>query len=194
MDLKTLIQIRDNLTTCNNFSQNATSLIASAVTILAIANIDPASAQERVLPTEISTGDCVAPNISMAKTIAHRKIDLQYCMQNNTGEPDKIQICKQNLANQKRVTFFTDRCSSNDYFIGINGVEYKLKRKGGNLSSPPYLTGSFAKRGIQVRVEKIRSINKTNNDGIEGGELEVLVTVTQNKKIEKIQGVLSYGP
>jgi hypothetical protein len=194
MDLKIFIQTRENLATRRNFGQKAIAIIGSAVTILAIASINPGFAQERLLPTGIATSDCVAPSISTAKTTAHRTIDLQYCTQNNTGDPQKIQICKQNLANLNRVTFFTDRCSSKDYFIGINGVEYKLKRKSGISDRPPYLTGSFAGKGIQAKIEKIRSINKTNNDGIEGGELEVLVTITQKKKTEKIKGVLSYGP
>lgn len=194
MNLQIFIQTRKNLATRRNFCQNAISTIGSAVTILAIAIINPGFAQERLLPTEIATNDCVAPTISIAKTTAHRKIDLQSCTQNNPGDPQKIQICKQNLANLKRVTFFTDRCSSKDYFIGINGVEYRLKRKGGSLASPPYLTGYFAGNGLQVKIAKIRSINQTNTDGIEGGELEVLVTITQQKKTEKIKGILSYGP
>jgi hypothetical protein len=182
------------LTLVTHLRQQQKFMIGSASTILAIAIINPGFAQEHLLPTEIPGGDCVAANVSTAKTAAHRKIDLQYCTRNNAGDPQKIQICKQNLANQERVTFFTDRCSNNDYFIGINGVEYKLKRKSRESSRPPYLTGSFAENGIQVKVEKIRSINQVNNDGVESGELEVFVTITQNKKVKKVKGILSYGP
>jgi hypothetical protein len=194
MNLKTLMLIGKDLDNRSNFRQQAITIIGSTITTLVITGVKPGFAQERLLPTSIAGGDCVAPNISTAKTAAHRKIDLQYCTQNNPGNSQKIQICKQNSANQKRVTFFSDRCSSKDYLIGINGVEYKLKRKGGILSSPPYLTGTFIEKGIKVQVEKVRSISKTSNDGVESGELEVLVKITQNKRTEQITGILSYGP
>ncbi|AFY92227.1 hypothetical protein Cha6605_0981 [Chamaesiphon minutus PCC 6605] len=76
MNLRIFIQTRKNLATRRNFGQNAISTIGSAVTILAIARINPGFAQERLLPTEIATSDCVAPTISIAKTTAHRTIDL----------------------------------------------------------------------------------------------------------------------
>ncbi|WP_146138277.1 hypothetical protein [Chamaesiphon polymorphus] len=169
--------------------------LVSIATILTIGNIAPGFAQERLVPTGISTSDCVAPTISTSKTTAHQRFDRQYCTKNNPGNSQKIRACQQNSAEQKQVTFFTDRCGSKGiYFIGINGVEYQLKRTGGNLTRPPYLTGSFVGKGIRVNVKEIRSIKKTNEDGIEGGELEVLVTITQGKNTEQITGILSYGP
>jgi hypothetical protein len=169
--------------------------LVSTATILMLGNIVPGFAQQRLVPTGIATGDCVAPTISTPKTTAHRTFDRQYCTKNNPGNSQKIQACSQNLAQQKQVTFFTDRCGSKGiYFIGINGIEYQLKRTGGSLTRPPYLTGAFVGQGIRVNVKEIRSIKKTNEDGIEGGELEVLVTIIQGKNTEQITGILSYGP
>jgi hypothetical protein len=164
-------------------------------TILTIDNIAPGFARERLVPTGIATSDCVAPTISTPKTTAHRTFDRQYCTKNNPGNSQKVRACSQNLADRKQVTFFTDRCGSKGiYFIGINGVEYQLKRTGGSLTRPPYLTGSFVGKGIRVNVKEIRSINKTNQDGIESGEIEVLVTIVHGKNTEQITGILAYGP
>ncbi|AFY93679.1 hypothetical protein [Chamaesiphon minutus] len=174
---------------------NMTLRLVCTATFLTLGNIAPGFAQERIVPTGIATGDCVAPIISTSKTTAHQRFDRQYCTKNNPGNSQKVRACQQNLAEQKQVTFFTDRCGSKGiYFIGINGIEYQLKRTGGSLNRPPYLTGSFVGKGIRVNVKEIRSIKKTNADGIEGGELEVLVTIIQGKNTEQITGILSYGP
>jgi hypothetical protein len=174
---------------------NLTLGLVSTATLLTMGNIAPGLAQARLVPTGIATGDCVAPNISISKTTAHRTFDRQYCTKNNPGNNQKVRACQQNLAEQKQVTFFTDRCNSKGvYFIGINGIEYQLKRTGGSLTRPPYLTGSFIGKGIRVNIKEIRSIKKTNEDGIEGGEIEVLVTVVQSKNTDRITGFLSYGP
>ncbi len=63
MDIQIFIQNRNNLTTRRSFERSAIAIVGSGVTILAIASINPGFAQERLLPTEIPTGDCVAPNI-----------------------------------------------------------------------------------------------------------------------------------
>jgi hypothetical protein len=168
--------------------------IASAATISILTSNPPGSAQLRLLPTALSTGDCVAPTISMVKTAAHRALDRQYCTEKNPGNPQQIQTCQQNIAARTQVAFFTDRCTSKNYFLGIDGVEYPLKRTGGNATLPPYLTGSFTGKGIRFDVKQIRSIKQNNEDGVPSGEVEVLVTITQGKKTEKIKGLLVYGP
>ncbi len=167
--------------------------IVSVATILTIAHAPGSTAQSRLIPTEINLGDCVAPRISAVKTAAHRALDRQYCTQNNPGKSQKIQACQQHLAARTQVAFFSDRCTSQNYTLGIDGVEYSLKRTRGN-PVPPYLTGSFAGSGIRFDVNQIRSIKQRNDDGIPSGEVEVLVTITQGKKTKKITGTLVYGP
>jgi hypothetical protein len=165
------------------------------VTILTIGvNIAPGFAQEILVPTLVDKGDCVAPVISTTKTTAHQKFDRQYCTDNNIGSPQKIKMCRQNLANEKQITFFGS-CSNNGvYSIGLDGVQHQVKRQGGGLSRPPYLTGSFLGKDLRVNVKEIRSIQKRNDDGVESGESEVLVTIIRGKNTKKIKSVLSYGP
>jgi hypothetical protein len=174
-----------------------TTRLSPAAAILTVAaNISPGFAQERLVPTSVDSGDCVASIISTTKTAAHRKLDRQYCTDNNIGSPQKIQICRQNLAKEKQITFFSDRCSNQGvYSIGIDGVEYQIKQIGGNLSRPPYLTGSFSSKDLRVNVKEIRSIqNSKNTDGIESGKSEVLVTIIRGVNTKKIKSTLSYGP
>jgi hypothetical protein len=106
--------------------------LVSTATLLTIDNISSGFARERLVPTNITTGDCVAPTISTPKTTAHRIFDRQYCTKNNPGNNQKIQACQQNLAEQKQVTFFTDRYSSKGvYFVGNllnrDRVRYSIK-------------------------------------------------------------------
>lgn len=170
--------------------------LASPVTILTIvANLSPGFAQERLVPTSVDSGDCVASSISTTKTAAHRTFDRQYCTENNVGSPQKIQICRQNLAKQKQIAFFSDKCSNKGvYSIGIDGVEYQIKRQGGSLSRPPYLTGSFSGKDLRVKIEEIRSIEKSSDDGVESGKSAVSVTIMRGRNTKKIEGILVYGP
>jgi hypothetical protein len=156
--------------------------------------VPPGLAKERLLPTGVNAGDCVAPIISIAKTTAHKSFDRRYCTQNNRGNSPAIKTCERNSITQKQVAFFTDRCTQKSYYIGINGVDYQLRRTNGNPDRPPYLTGSFVGDGIKVKVTELRSIKKKNDDGVESGESLVLVTISQGKNTEKFEGVASFGP
>ena len=57
-----------------------------------------------------------------------------------------------------------------------------------------YFTGSFAGNGIRFDVQEIGSIEQTDEDGIPSGKVDVLVTIGQGRKTEKISGILIYGP
>jgi hypothetical protein len=98
---------------CRHHLTSSIAIVCTA-TILTIASNSPGLAQFRLLPTDINTGDCVAANISTVKTAPHRVLDRQYCTAKNSGNPQKTQVCQQNLAERTGVTFFTDRCPSDD--------------------------------------------------------------------------------
>jgi hypothetical protein len=168
--------------------------LAIFATMLTIAPSSPSLADERLVPTAVEVGDCVAPTISIRKTPAHRTFDRQFCRQMNIDKSRSTATCEANFANQKRVAFFTDRCNSkSEYFLNLNGVEYVLKRSQGRLNRSPYLTGTFTGKGITLTVQKIRQIKKTIEDGLESGSAEVGVTLTQGKQSRKFTGILDYG-
>ncbi len=184
-----------NLPSHQRIANIVSKLAFPAIVLTTVVNISPGFAREVLVPTSVDSGDCVASSISTTKTAAHRTFDRQYCTDNNIGSPQKIQICRQNLAKQKQIAFFSDKCSNKGvYSIGIDGVEYQLKRQGGSLSRPPYLTGSFVGKDLRVNIKEIRSIQKSSDSGVESGRSAVSVIIIRSKNTKKIEGILSYGP
>ena len=123
----------------------------------------------------VNTGDCVAPRIVAERTV--------------TGK-----------ATTEDVYFFTDRCSEEDYFIGVNGIEHPMKKVSADPQAPHHFIGSFAGDGISVRVGQPRLLYKKyipgeaeTDDNILDAAYEVLVTVKKGGLERSFQGSLLYG-
>jgi hypothetical protein len=149
------------------------------------------SAKEGLWPSAITTGDCVSSRIETTKTAFNHEQDKQYCL----GEKE----CTENTSKENTVTFFTDRCGldQGDYFIGINGKEYKLKRISGDPKKEPYLTGKFSGDGFVVDIKSVKMIKKILQEGsktdVEDAEYEVDVTISKGKLKQKVKAILWFG-
>lgn len=147
----------------------------------------------------VNTGDCVADRITAKKTGFVKELDKKYCAKNL---PDKVKerTCLKNTQAQEDFSFFTDRCSEGDYFIGINGEEIRLRKISKRAGKPHSFVGSFAGKGFGVDIGRPRLIKKTyfpggprNEDNVENAQYNVLVTVKRGARKESFEGILSYG-
>lgn len=147
----------------------------------------------------VNTGDCVAARIRAKKTSFVRELDKKYCAQNL---PDKAKesVCLKNTRLQDDFSFFTDRCSEGDYFIGINGKEVQLRRISKSPGKPIDFIGSFAGKGFNVEINLLRPLKKAyradqrrNEDDVEGGVYDVFITVKKGAHKKTFNGVLMYG-
>jgi hypothetical protein len=147
----------------------------------------------------VNTGDCVAARITTKRTAFLDEYDRKYCAQNKDKKKEKE--CLENSRSQQDFSFFTDRCSETEYYIGINGKEVQLKRISGNPARQPYFIGSFAAKGIHVVINNPQLKKKTYFEGEERNEFNVEdavykvdVIVKQGTTIQKYKDVdLWYG-
>jgi hypothetical protein len=155
-----------------------------------------AFAKETLWLSNINAGDCVADRIQARKTSYNLIADKQYCINNNAGDPEKIKICQANSAYSGDIVFFTDRCS-NDYYLGLNGTEYTLKRHPNKNKYYTSLIGSFYGKGLKVEVKSIRLTSKEYQEGtknVQSGSYDVQVTIQKDKVVQKFSGSLGFGP
>ena len=163
-------------------------LVTQAAFALAQLNLSP-----------VNTGDCVAARITAKRTAFLDEYDKKYCAQNKDKKKEKE--CLENARSQKDFSFFTDRCSETDYFIGLNGNEVQLKRTSGNPAKAPYFLGSFAAKEIHVVINNPRLKSKTyfkgeerNEFNVEDAVYKVDVTVKRGTTTQKYKDViLWYG-
>src|SRR3954465_11487685 len=160
--------------------------------------IQAAFAERQLWLSPVNTGDCVAARISATRTRFVDEFDKKYCSEANS---DKAAVgrCIENSAMNKEINFFTDRCSEKEYFIGVNGKEFRLKRVS-KKRQPHYFVGSFAGQGLSVQISHARLIGKTylpgeprNESNVLDGAYKVLVTVRKGKIEKTFNGVLLYG-
>lgn len=156
-------------------------------------------AEAQIWLSPVKTGDCVAPRIRAKKTGFVRELDKKYCAQ-NLPDKTKERTCLRNTRLIEDFSFFTDRCSASDYFIGINGDEIKLRRISKNPGKPNPFIGTFAGGGFSVVISLTRPIKKTpfpdnpgDEDVVEGGAYDVLITVKKGALKKTFNGVLMYG-
>ncbi len=168
--------------------------------VLNMAVVTAAAAQERLWPTHVNSGDCLAGRIYAPKSQFTRNIEKQTCTQRNADNPLKIKQCIETTGATEDISFFTDRCSGDEYFISLNSKEHRLKRTSGNAQKPPYFAGTFEGDGLKVTVKSLRLISKTYEKGskrteadVEDATYKVSVTVKHGRRVEEINGVLSYG-
>jgi hypothetical protein len=159
-----------------------------------------AAAQERLWPTDVNCGDCLAGRIHTVKSQYVKNLDKNFCKLNNADNTEKINACILNSSYSESVSFFTDRCSGDEYFISLNGKEHRLKRVTGNARKPPYFAGTFKGDGLKVKVASLRLVRKTYEKGskrteadVEDALYKVLVTVQRGSRTEEINGDLTYG-
>ncbi len=157
------------------------------------------SAEKDLWLSPVNTGDCVAPRISAEKTTFVAELDEKYCAENNPDEA-KARKCIENSQAQNEFSFFTDRCSENEYFIGINGKEVRLRRTSKEPGKPHDFIGSFAGEGFTVEINNPRPVGDTalerdesNEDEVIVGTYEVDITVNNKTNKESFKGILSYG-
>jgi hypothetical protein len=184
-----------------------TVLLGFIAILLLLNNSDAAKSQRgsaalaegQLWLSPVNTGDCVAARIFAKRTIFMDEFYKKYCAGNNTDEA-KVKQCIENSRHNKEIYFFTDRCSEDEYFIGINGKEVRLRRISKKPGKPTNFIGSFAGEGVSVEISHPRLIGKTyfpNVPRTEGNVLDasykVLVTVKKGALKKSFKSVLSYG-
>jgi hypothetical protein len=147
----------------------------------------------------VNTGDCVAARISATRTSSVEHFYKKYCSEANSDEA-AARKCIENSALIREFNFFTDRCSEKEYFIGINGKEFRLKKVSQERRKAHYFVGSFAGDGLSVQISHPRLIGKTylpgeprTEDNVLDAAYKVLVAVTNGKVKKTFNGILSYG-
>ena len=147
----------------------------------------------------VSVGECVAPRISAERTRFIDEFYKKYCTENNPDEA-KAKVCIENSRSTQEISFFTDRCSEHDYFIGINGKEFKLKRISRQPREPINFIGSFAGEGVSVEISHPRLIKKIYDPDeprsakiILDAEYKVLITVKKGNLKKTFRAILWYG-
>ena len=147
----------------------------------------------------VNTGDCVAARIQAKRTAYMDEYYKKYCAQNK--DKKKERQCLENTKWHREFSFFTDRCSESEYYIGINGKEILLKRTSKKPGKPTDFIGSFAGNAIRVVIHNPRLIGKEYFEGEAKTEDNVLsavykvdVTVTKGTLTKTFKKVtLSYG-
>lgn len=142
----------------------------------------------------VNTGDCVAARIQSERTAYMDEYYKRYCAQNKDKKLEKN--CLENTKWHREFSFFTDRCSEKEYYIGINGEEISLRRISTKPGKPTDFIGSFSGNGIRVIISNPRLIAKTNyeDEHLEGGSYKVDVTITKGRLTKKFKNMtFSYG-
>lgn len=167
--------------------------------ILLLLVIQVVHAHAQLWLSPVKTGDCVADRIRAKKSSFVRELDRKYCAQ-NLPDKTKERICIENTRLNEDFSFFTDRCSEGEYFIGINGKEIQLKRISKKPGKPHFFIGSFAGNGFSVNIGRPLLIKKTkfldepgNEDDIESGAYNVLITIKRGTSKKTFNGILTYG-
>ena len=169
------------------------------ILLLAIFILHGAFAKAQINLSPVNTGDCVAARIEAERTPYMDEYYKRYCAQNK--DKQKERQCLENTKWHKEFSFFTDRCSASDYYIGINSKEVKLKRTSKKPGKPTDFIGSFAGNGIRVVINNPRLIGKEYHEGEPKTEDNILsaaykvdVTVIKGKLTKTLKNVvLSYG-
>jgi hypothetical protein len=168
--------------------------------LLVLFTIQATGAKTQLHLSPVNTGDCVAARIATKRTTYVDEFYKKYCAQYNRDKAVEKK-CIENLKTTTDFSFFTDRCSENDYFIGINGEEIELRRVSKKRGKPTNFMGSFAGNGIRVVISNARLTSKTyfegearNEDNVENATYKVNVRVTTGGLTKTFKDVtLSYG-
>lgn len=167
--------------------------------ILLLLVIQASYAKAQLWLSPVNTGDCVATRISAKKTNFVVELDKKYCAR-NLPDRTKEKVCLENTSLIEDFSFFTDRCSESDYFIGINGEEVRLRRVSKVTGKAPFFIGSYAGKGFNVDINRPRLIKKTyvpgeprNEDNVDSASYKVLITIKKGTSKKSYNGILTYG-
>jgi len=167
--------------------------------MLGLLFIQAASAGRQLWLSPVNIGDCVAARITAPRTRSVDQFYKKYCSEANTNAA-AARKCIENTAQINEIYFFTDRCSGEDYYIGINGKELRLKRVTKKPGKPHSFVGSFAGEGLTVQISQARLIEKTyipgeprTEDNVLDVVYKVLVTVTKGNAKKTFNGILLDG-
>lgn len=162
----------------------------------------PALASEKLWPTALTTGDCVAAVIYTPRSQFQERLDDEQCIAKNSPVSAKINTCKRNAQERPNVPFFTDRCGNEDlpFFISLNGVIHQLHLIEKNSSSPVYFSGKYTGEGLEITIEAgplLRKIyeetSSTEKGELVAEEYRVFVIVTKGSVTQKIPGIFWSG-
>jgi hypothetical protein len=157
-----------------------------------------AIAADSLVPTDLRyVGDCVSPRILAPTNGVQSRMDRDYCVSGNLGNPEKIQNCLRNVASRKEVTFFWDTCGSEEgpFQISLGGKEYTLRKvKRLDARNVP-VAGIYEAQGLRVVIEPGRLLRRSQLSLEDGGDEEyaVLVTAQQGSSVNRIHGVFWHG-
>jgi hypothetical protein len=162
--------------------------------LLLISNLTTAASQQ-LWPTEIAGSDCVASKLFAKKSDFAREEDRKYCELHNSGQAQALQTCLDNTAGDQEVSFFSNRCSSDTYYLGINGKQYELKRKPSGKIDIDMHIGSFVGKDVAMTVRFVKHITRELIDGdTPSGSAAVAVELKIGKRVERSKATLFYGP
>lgn len=169
------------------------------ILIVHVLIIQAAFADGQLRLSPVNTGDCVAARINAKRTSFVDELAKKYCAEHNPDKAKEMK-CIENSRARSEFSFFTDRCSEKEYFIGINGKEVQLRRISKDAGKPPYFIGSFAGEGVSVEINHPRLIKKTygpdgarDENNVLDAEYQVLVTVKKGPLKKTFKGLLWYG-
>lgn len=164
------------------------------ILLLLVVQVTYAKAQLWLSP--VNTGDCVAARISAKKNSFVVELDKKYCAR-NLPDKTKEKVCLENSRGNEDFSFFTDRCSESDYFIGINGEEVRLRRVSKKTGKAHYFIGSYAGKGFNIDISHPRLIKKTyvpgeprNEDNVDSASYKILITIKRELVKRPITGFL----
>lgn len=175
---------------------------AAKIALLWLGIVPVASLASGLVPSQVSTGDCVADRISIPYSREREPFDEKYCREGNPSDFRAYEICLRNSA-LNDTPFFTDRCGDGtEYYLAVNGVEHVLHRVGPSWMNVN-LSGRFAGDGLELEALPLEkwvdsSADVTAEDaadeGTESGSWTVRITLRRGADTRIFEAILVYGP
>ena len=98
----------------------------------------------------VSSGDCVAPRLFAKRSDFVKEWEKQDCRLKNSDKTIAAKCVETAILNEAaELVFFTDRCHQDEFLIGINGHEYRLRKVSPNRK-PHNFIGTFVGDGLSV--------------------------------------------
>jgi hypothetical protein len=173
-------------------------MVIIAMPIVSMAASAVAADSSALKLTELRTGDCVADRVQLSQPRSRDEIerDVKWCSEVDVPGLDREDCKKQKRKETtKDMPFFSDRCSKRDFFLSLNGREYRLTRTSPAKSfkkSP--LEGKFEGQGVALDVKLVKVLKNAKDGAVESGTADVLVNVAKGEQRGEFKAILSYGP
>jgi hypothetical protein len=170
-------------------------IVAKLLVAVSLLLMQSAASEGRFWLTPVSAGDCVGARIFATRTIEWEK---KRCA-GLDAEQKKTAQCMDDQLSDNQFVFFTDRCSEEQYYIGIDGKEHTLRMTSTKTGTIPFI-GSFAGEGVTVRIDNPRLRGKAYEEGqpktedyVIDADYDVRVTITKGALKKTLQAQLWYG-